>query len=429
MTKFIKSLLIFTYIFMLLPISKNIISKDIPIGQLVDFTGPTSSVGKPFGQGFIDSIKWINKNGGINKRKIKVDTVDYSYKAPRAVATYKRWKSRLKVITVIGWGTADTEALMETIARDKIPFFSGSYAGQLTDPTGKAPNSFKAAPYNFFYGPSYSDACRGLLSWALKDWKNKKISEKPKFVHMGDNHPYPNAPKQACSEYAKELGFEVMEVINYTLAPGDFTAQCLTLKQIEANYAYLANSSNSTTALLKACETVGAEVQFMTNVWGVDEPVIKASGKAANGIVFAVRTNSVWTDNNKGIELIKEVSAMSGKKDKYRSVHYISAVCTMFYMAEAMKIAMVDGKLDGEGIRDAMYKKSSWVPERLEGVCLPSTWKKDDHRGLMEVPVYKVKVNGPTDKKTVDELMKNKIIELVKEDQIILPRRPEWRGY
>ena len=26
---------------------------------------------------------------------------------------------------------------------------------------------------------------------------------------MGDNHPYPNAPKQACQEYAKELGFEV----------------------------------------------------------------------------------------------------------------------------------------------------------------------------------------------------------------------------
>ena len=60
---------------------------------------------------------------------------------------------------------------METVARDK--FFSGSYAGQLTDPTGKAPNSFKAAPYNFFYGPSYSDACRGLLSWA-KDWSSKK---------------------------------------------------------------------------------------------------------------------------------------------------------------------------------------------------------------------------------------------------------------
>ena len=175
-------------------------SKEIPVGHLVDFTGPTSSVGKPFGQGFIDAIKYINKNGGIKGNKIKVDTVDYSYKAPRAVATYKRWKSRLKVIAVIGWGTADTEALMGTIARDKVPFYSGSYAGQLTDPTGKAPNSFKAAPYNFFYGPSYSDACRGLLTWALKDWKTKNLDFKPKFVHMGDNHPYPNAPKKACQD-------------------------------------------------------------------------------------------------------------------------------------------------------------------------------------------------------------------------------------
>ena len=152
MKNFFNKLLTITFLIFLFLFSKSLISKDIPIGQLVDFTGPTSSVGKPFGQGHIDAIKWINKNGGINNRKIKLDTVDYSYKAPRAVATYKRWKSRLKVITVIGWGTADTEALMETIARDKIPFFSGSYAGQLTDPTGKAPNSFKAAPYNFFTG-------------------------------------------------------------------------------------------------------------------------------------------------------------------------------------------------------------------------------------------------------------------------------------
>ncbi len=355
--------------------------------------------------------------------------MDYSYKAPRAVATYKRWKSRLKVITVIGWGTADTEALMGTIARDKIPFFSGSYAGQLTDPTGKAPNSFKAAPYNFFYGPSYSDACRALVSWALEDWKKKGKSGTPKFVHMGDNHPYPNAPKQACQEYAQELGLEVLSVINYTLAPGDFTAQCLTLKQIQANYAYLANSSNSTTALLKACNTVGAEVQFMTNVWGIDETVIKASGKAADGIVFAVRTSSVWGDKGKGMELIKEVSAMSGKKEQYRSVHYISAVCSMFYIAEAMKIAISAGKLDGEGIRNAMYENKNWVPKGLEGICLPSNWKNDDHRGLMEVPIYMVKVNGPTDKKSVDELMKGKVIQLVKEDQISLPRRAEWRGY
>lgn len=404
-------------------------SKDINIGHLVDFTGATSSVGKPFGEGVADALKWINNNNGVKGKRIKSDMVDYSYKAPRAVATYKRWKSRLKIIAVQGWGTADTEALMETIARDKIPFYSGSYAGQLTDPTGKAPKSFKAAPYNFFYGPSYSDACRGLVAWAAKDWKSKDSSAKPKFVHMGDNHPYPNAPKQACREYAEELGFEVMAVINYTLAPGDFTAQCLTLKQIEANYAYLANSSGSTISLLKACDTVGVKTQFMTNVWGIDVPVIKATGKPADGTVLAVRTGSIWGESAKGMSLVKNISLISKKKAAYRTVHYIAGICSAFYMKEAMEIALENGNFNGEGIRNAMYVKENWVPKGLEGVCLPSTWKEDDHRGLMEVPIYRVKVNGQTGKSSIDELINKKVIELVKEDQMVLPRRSEWRGY
>jgi len=426
---FIKYIKFLAILFIFFSYKSFLIAKDISIGHLVDFTGATSSVGKPFGEGVADAIKWINQNGGIKGKKINSDMVDYSYKAPRAVATYKRWKSRLKIIAVQGWGTADTEALMETIARDKIPFFSGSYAGQLTDPKGEAPNSFKAAPYNFFYGPSYSDACRGLIAWALKDWNKKGNKSKPKFVHMGDNHPYPNAPKKACQEYAEEIGFEVMAVINYTLAPGDFTAQCLTLKQIEANYAYLANSSGSTISLLKACDTVGVNTQFMTNVWGIDAPVIKATGKPADGTVFAVRTEAVWGENAEGMKLVKEISLISNNKKSYRTVHYISGICSAFYMKEAMDIAMEGGNFSGESIRNAMYENEDWVPKGLEGICLPSTWKENDHRGLMQVPIYRVKVNGSTEKKNVAILMKEKTIELVKVDQIKLPRRLEWRGY
>jgi branched-chain amino acid transport system substrate-binding protein len=129
------------------------------------------------------------------------------------------------------------------------------------------------------------------------------------------------------------------------------------------------------------------------------------------------------------MDLIKKVSEFSGVKNSYKSVHYISAICTMFYIAEAMEQAMSDDDFNGEGIRNAMYKKEKWVPKGLEDVCLPSTWKEDDHRGLMEVPIYKVKVNGNTEELNINELMSKKIIELVKVDQITLPRRQEWRGY
>ena len=76
-----------------------------------------------------------------------------------------------------------------------------------------------------------------------------------------------------------------------------------------------------------------------------------------------------------------------------------------------------------------MYKKKNWVPKGLEGICLPSTWTDEDHRGLMTVPIYKVKVNSSTSNFSVEELMINKIIQLNKIDKITLPRRMEWRGY
>ena len=182
----------------------------IAIGHLADYSGGTSDVGTPYGQAVVDTFAWINKNGGIGGKQVALDTNDYGYQVPKAVALYKKWSAADgKVAAIMGWGTADTEALTGFLAQDKIPDISGSYAAALTDPEG-ASGKAKAAPYNFFYGPSYSDALRAMLTWAAEDWKAKGKPGKPKFVHMGANHPYPNAPKAAGEALATELGFEVL---------------------------------------------------------------------------------------------------------------------------------------------------------------------------------------------------------------------------
>ena len=59
-------------------------------------------------------------------------------------------------------------------------------------------------------------------------------------VLLTDGEPLNNVPKTA-----KEQGFTVLPSIQYTLAPGDFKAQCLTLKESGANYAFLANTSGA----------------------------------------------------------------------------------------------------------------------------------------------------------------------------------------
>ena len=51
---------------------------EIPVGHLATYTGPTSDVGQPYGKGIEDAIEYINRNGGIDGRKIRRETVDYA---------------------------------------------------------------------------------------------------------------------------------------------------------------------------------------------------------------------------------------------------------------------------------------------------------------------------------------------------------------
>jgi branched-chain amino acid transport system substrate-binding protein len=399
----------------------------IAVGHLADFSGATADVGVPYGQGVSDALAYVNQKGGVNGQKLNVDTVDYGYQVPRAVAQYKQWVGA-GVVAIQGWGTGDTEALLGFVARDEIPYISASYSAALTDPTGKSGKA-KPAPYNFFYGPSYSDALRALLTWAVEDWKAKGKPGKPKYVHMGANHPYPNAPKEAGEAVAKELGFEVLPAVQFALTPGDYTAQCLTLKNSGANYAYLGNTAGSNISVLKACKTVGTEVQFLGNVWGMDENAAKAAGDAADGVVFPVRTGVTWGGDAPGTKTLRDISKISDPSGSaYRPVHYIAGVCSALFMKEAMDGADHTGGVTGPNVKKGFYAKKEWVPAGMEGVCLPSTWSETDHRGMLTINLYRSKVSGSTEA-PLTELVKNGTIKLEKVATINLPRKPEWLGW
>lgn len=387
---------------------------EVFVGNLQDLTGPTAFVGKYYGPGVADAMQYIIDEGGPVGEQLRFEVVDYSYKVPQAVAQYKKWRSRNDMTAMQGWGTGDTEALIEFVARDEVPTFSASYSGHLTDPTGANPNTKKPAPYNFFYGPSYSDGCRALVQWAAADYKSaKKPKGKPKFVHVGAQHPYPKAPQKACGEYAAELGFEVLPEVVVSMKPGDFKAQCLTIRENGANYAFLANLGPSVVSLLRSCAAVGtsAETKFLANIWAGDQKVLEEAGDGAE--YHFVAATPFWNDDAPGMKLVREIAG----DDDFRTHHYVRGVCSVFYMKEAMEWALAnEGEITGAGIKRGMYAKADWVPAGLEGVCLPSTWSETDHRGTMTVNVYYGKNSGGD-------------IEIAKVAETTLPRRADWLGY
>src|ERR1700727_3858012 len=99
-----KSLLSTASLALLIASSAVTAQAQIAIGQLADYSGGTSDVGTPYGQGVADAFAWVNKNGGIGGKPVSVDTVDYGYQVPKAVAVYKKWSSPdTQVGAVMGW--------------------------------------------------------------------------------------------------------------------------------------------------------------------------------------------------------------------------------------------------------------------------------------------------------------------------------------
>lgn len=406
-----KLLINFTAASALLVAPQAAFGEDVFVGHLQDLTGPTAFVGKYYGPGVADALNYIIEEGGPVGKLLKFESVDYSYKVPQAVAQYKKWQSRSGMIAMQGWGTGDTEALIEFVARDQIPTYSASYSGHLTDPTGANPNTKKPAPYNFFYGPSYSDGCRALAQWAAEDHKANGGGGKAKFVHVGAEHPYPKAPQKACGEYAAELGFDVLPEVVVSMKPGDFKAQCLTLRENEADYVYVANLGPSVVSLLRSCAAVGTKAKFVANIWAGDKLTLEAAGDGAE--YYFVAATPFWNSDASGMALVKKIAG----DDEFRTHHYMRGVCSAFYMKEAMEWALENkGEVTGAGIKEGMYARKDWVPEGLEGVCLPSTWTSTDHRGTMTVNVYHGVNNGGS-------------VVISKVGETTLPRRKDWLGY
>ncbi len=159
---------------------------------------------------------------------------------------------------------------MALVTKEQIPYYSGSYSASLTDRPHRQgrPKSERAAPYNFFYGPSYSDAAPPLVQWAADDWKARAAKASPSGCTWAPITLIPIRPRRRRKAYAKELGFEVLEPITFALTPGDYNRPVPDAEAVRRQLRLSRQYRRSNISVLKACETAGVKVQFLGNVWG-----------------------------------------------------------------------------------------------------------------------------------------------------------------
>jgi branched-chain amino acid transport system substrate-binding protein len=369
---------------------------EVKIGALNDTTGATSDVGKDYALGISEVIHYINDQGGVNGKPIKLYQFDYGYRIPEALTKYKLFQ-RLKVAAVLGWGTGDTEALSPTITKDKMPYVSASYSAHLTNPA--------KTPYNLFAATDYSSNARAAITaWFDKKW--------PKHPDFGKRKPrfqcsymfasgYASAPIKAVKDQATLLGFDVGADQDTSLTAIDTKSQVLAMKEFKADLVWHGNTTMSTAATIRDAYALGLGADHIVNNWGFDENLPKLGGRAVEGVMGA----TVCAFFGENVPVMDQVTAYAKKYNpgiplENRLVRTVQAWANALLLWEALKRADKAGDLTGEGILKKGFETLSGFDIGLR--VPPLTYTSTDHRVAGKVPIYEIKDGKITYFETVD---------------------------
>ncbi len=363
--------------FTLGPIANNVSAADvIKWGVLIDLSGPTSDWGKNQVKGQLDAMRWVNENGGINGKELKLIVVDDGYKVPRGVAGYNRLVDSEKVLGLYIQSTGTTMTLIKKIVADGVATIAASFTSKFQNP--------KKTPFSFFVSPSYGTMGRISLKWIRDNWKDK--SRNPRICYLYPDNKYGRDILNVCKDYAKKIGVDVGpdQVINWPTK--DATVQLTNMTRYNPDFAYITSTAMNGAVILKNAKALGIKTKFISNIRNFEESIITLSGGAAEG-TYGVHPIAPYGAPVPGMKKVVETHEKWHPGETGTNV-YVEGWVNILGVTEALKTADKAGDLTPSGIRNAFEKFKDFD---TGGLAPPLTFTSTDHRGSMAAKIYEIK--------------------------------------
>jgi branched-chain amino acid transport system substrate-binding protein len=347
----------------------------IGLGALCDLSGPTSDIGVSYCNGEKGYIDWKNRRGGVKGHRITLGAQDFAYNVAKAQQIYSQISAG-SAVAILGWGTADTTALVPSITRDKLPFMSASYAEQLTEP--------KDTPYNFVVATNYSAQAQIAAKYIAR---TSPGHHEIAFFH--NNSAFGTAPIADLQEYIKtknlNFGFKAYPMITGTTA---FDSQLLQARSQGADYIFIQNVPTPASILAKDVKRLGLNAKIVCLNYCGSEVFVKLAGDAANG-VLAVQP---WTPVSYNVP--GDAAPAQWLKNRHRSLAneglgFLQGWYTMAVMLKGIEKTISDKKdVTGPNIRTSLETMGAFVTGK---VTSPIKFSATSHDGMKGSRIYTIK--------------------------------------
>ena len=359
--------------------------KEVVIGEQCDRTGATQIVGVNLCPAIRDYVNLVNSKGGVEGYKIKLDELDHEYKVPQAVETYERHKAE-GAISIMIYGTPQTQALTQKLNEDKIPGTSPGFG------TAAAANGSRY-PYLFPIAATYWSQGAAAVQF-VKDKLGGSLEGK-KIAYLYYDNPAGHEPILILEDLQKSEKFELKTFA--VPPPGvEMGAQVLDIAQrFRPDFVIAHLFGRSPSVAIKELKRAGYPLSKVVGmVWASAEPDIEAAGgwAVAEGY-HTIQFAGVGDD----YPVRKEIVAMYKAEGKDPPKEMAN---TVYYNR-----GLLIGAVHVEAIRNAIKAKGGAQPtgedvkkgfEAIQGVTLgglvpPMQLSAADHEGGGGVQVFQVK--------------------------------------
>jgi branched-chain amino acid transport system substrate-binding protein len=349
-------------------------------------TGPYAPNGVPWANGYVDYLKLVNAQGGMNGVKIIFEECETGYLTDKGVECYERLKGKHGGATLFQpLSTGITFALTEKAPGDKIPLITAGYGRSESQDGGV----FK---WNFPLIGTYWVAADALVQvLGKKEGGLDKLKGK-KIALVYHDSPYGKEPIPLLQERSKMHGFE-LQLLPVT-APGvEQKSTWLQVRQSKPDYVFLWGWGVMNSTALKEAVATGYPREKMYGVWWSGaEPDVKDVGMGAKGYNAVTMQHGAEYGSKIVKNILDQVHAKgqgTGPKEEVGQVLYMRGAISAMLGVEGVKRAqerfgkgkVMTGEQTRWGLENLALDQKKLDALGFAGVMRPVSTSCVDHLG------------------------------------------------
>lgn len=302
----------------------------IRIGFVGPLTGSASSCGQSSRKGLQLLEDQINRQGGINGKKVKIVYADDKGNPAVSVSEGKKLISD-KVAAIIGPVTsACADSLAPLCQKSNVPMITGTDTRTAITSTGDC--IFRTCLTDTFQG-------KVMAKFAAGDMK---VQTAAVFYESGNG-----GSADLAEAFSGNFTGKVVDTETYIAGAGDFKAQLAKIKQHNPEVLFLPESSGDAAAIAREARNMGITSTFLGGS-GFDTPeFLTDGGGAANGVYFSSHYSAEDTSG-------QVVQFLSDFQAKYHSKPDVFAALTYDAGKVLCDSIRKAGSTDADAVKSAL---------------------------------------------------------------------------